>query len=45
MGIVIQIGHPTCDNASNNNTMMTEFAMQYEREVGKAFNVKSGHIR
>jgi len=45
IGIVVQIGHVTCDNASNNNTMMAEFAKQYERDVGKAFNVKSGHIR
>lgn len=44
MGI-IQIGHVTCDNATNNNTMMTEFAKQYEREVGKTFEVKRGHIR
>jgi hypothetical protein len=42
---IVQIGHITCDNASNNNTMMTEFAKRYEEEVGKGFNVKHGHIR
>jgi hypothetical protein len=42
---IVQIGHITCDNASNNNTMMTEFAKRYEEEVGKVFDVKRGHIR
>ena len=40
-----QIGHITCDNASNNKTMVEEFAVQYYREVGKNYNVKRGLIR
>ena len=40
-----QIGHITCDNASNNNTMIDEFAIHYHREVGEVFDVKRGHIR
>jgi hypothetical protein len=43
--IMLQIGHVTCDNATNNNTMMNEFAKQYEGQVGKVFDVKGGHIR
>ena len=42
---MLQIGHVTCDNATNNNTMMNEFAKQYERQVEKVFDVKGGHIR
>ena len=40
-----QIGHITCVNASNNKTMVEEFAVQYYREVGKNYNVKQGLIR
>lgn len=42
---MLQIGHVTCDNATNNNTMMIEFAKRYEGQVGKVFDVKRGHIR
>ena len=42
---MLQIGHVTCDNATNNNTMMNEFAKQYKGQVGKVFDVKGGHIR
>ena len=41
----IQIGHITCDNASNNNTMMQEFARCYRMNTGKVFDVKKRHIR
>jgi hypothetical protein len=40
-----QIAHITCDNASNNKTMVEEFAVQYYREVGENYNVKRGFIR
>ena len=42
--IIQQIGHITCDNASNNNTMVDEFATHYHCKVGEVFNVKRGHI-
>ena len=42
---VFKISHITCDNTTNNNTVMTEFAKRYEEEAGKVFNVKHGHIR
>ena len=35
-----QIGHITSDNASNNITMVDEFAVQYHRKVGEDFNEK-----
>lgn len=40
-----QIGHITSDNASNNMTMLDEFAVQYHRKVGEVFNVNRAHIR
>ena len=40
-----QIGHITCDNASNNKTMVDEFAIQYYRDVGRKFDVKRALIR
>ena len=43
--IIQQIGHITCDNASNNNTMVDEFVTHYHRKVGEVYNVKRGHIR
>jgi hypothetical protein len=41
----MQIGHITCDNAANNNTMMAEFALRYQSKTGREFNVKRRHIR
>ena len=41
----MKIGHITCDNASNNNTMMEEFAKRYHQKSGKCLNIKRGHIR
>ena len=35
-----QIGHITSDNASNNSTMLDEFAVQYHHKVGEDFNEK-----
>jgi hypothetical protein len=40
-----KIGHITCDNASNNNTMMKEFARCYKVKTGQDFDVKKRHIR
>jgi hypothetical protein len=41
----IQIGHVTCDNASNNNTMLEEFAKQIKMRTGKSFNPMTDRIR
>ena len=41
----IQIGHITCDNASNNDTMLDEFANCYRFKTGKIFDVAKRHIR
>lgn len=38
----LQIGHITCNNASNNNTTITEFALQYKHKTGSVFDVKGG---
>ena len=40
-----QIGHITSDNASNNITMVDEFAVQYHRKVGEDINEKRALIR
>jgi hypothetical protein len=40
-----QIGHVTCDNASNNGTMMYEFGRCYENKTGESFDVRKRHIR
>jgi hypothetical protein len=41
----MQIGYVTCDNATNNDTMLTEFALRYEEKTGKNFDVMKRHIR
>ncbi|PPQ83391.1 hypothetical protein CVT24_006497, partial [Panaeolus cyanescens] len=43
--IVHKIGHITCDNASNNDTMLAEFARCYRLKTGKRYNVSERHIR
>ncbi|PPQ87326.1 hypothetical protein CVT26_004408, partial [Gymnopilus dilepis] len=40
-----KIGHITCDNASNNDTMLDEFANCYRFKTGKIFDVAKRHIR
>ena len=35
----------TCDNASNNTTMLAEFALRYRLKTGKKFDVEKRHIR
>jgi hypothetical protein len=41
----LQIGHITCDNASNNGTMIQEFSRCYKKKTGEHFDVKKRHIR
>jgi len=43
--IIFQIGHITCDNASNNETMLQEFAWCYHFKTGVKFDIKHWHIR
>ena len=40
-----KIGHITCDNASNNGTMMKEWAFRYRQKTGCVFDIKQCHIR
>jgi len=40
-----KIGHITCDNASNNGTMMKEWAFRYRQKTGRVFDIKQRHIR
>ncbi|PPQ85442.1 hypothetical protein CVT24_002947 [Panaeolus cyanescens] len=44
--IVHKIGHITCDNASNNDTMLKEFARSscYRLKTGQSYNVSERHI-
>ncbi|KAN0105148.1 hypothetical protein V8E52_011310 [Russula decolorans] len=37
IGILHKIGHVTCDNASNNSTMMEEFAARLKASTGKKY--------
>ncbi|KAN0113673.1 hypothetical protein V8E52_007472 [Russula decolorans] len=45
LGIAHKIGHITCDNASNNNTMLKEFAKHVCAETGWIFNPETDRIR
>ena len=40
-----KIGHITCDNASNNSTMMREWAFRYRQKTRYAFDIKQCHMR
>ena len=40
-----QIGHVTCDNVSNNNTMLQEFAKQIKLWTGGLFNPTTDRIQ
>ena len=41
----LQIGHVTCDNASNNLTMMQELAVHLTRATGKKYNWRKQKIK
>jgi hypothetical protein len=43
--LLSQIGHVTCDNTKNNDTMLDKFAHCYELKTGTSFDVKCQHIR
>ncbi|PPQ81719.1 hypothetical protein CVT26_007781 [Gymnopilus dilepis] len=45
LAIVHKIGHITCDNASNNDTMFDEFTHCYCFKTGKIFDIAKRHIR
>lgn len=40
-----QIGYVTCDNASNMDTMASEFAKQIEEVTGKPWDAKKRRVR
>ncbi|KAJ3531266.1 hypothetical protein NM688_g7598 [Phlebia brevispora] len=44
LDIVDRIGHITCNNASNNGTMLHEFATQVQRKTGKLFDFRKRRI-
>ena len=41
----LQIGHVTCDNASNNSTMMQEFAIHLTTANNKEYNARHRKIK
>lgn len=43
--VPVQVGHVTCDNASNNGTMLEEFARLIEHETGKPFDPINRRIK
>lgn len=43
--IVTKVGHVTCDNAKNNDTMLEEFTHCYQAKMGGTFDVKRQQIR
>jgi hypothetical protein len=42
---VIKVGHVTCNNASNNPTMMKEFVARLKATTGKKYNWKKRKIK
>jgi hypothetical protein len=42
---LLQVGHITCDNAKNNDTMLEEFRRCYEAKTGDQFDTKRRQIR
>ncbi|THH18798.1 hypothetical protein EUX98_g8896 [Antrodiella citrinella] len=44
IGVAHKVGHITCDNASNNKTMLREFAKHIFTKTGKAYDVKSRQV-
>lgn len=45
LGITHKIGHVTCDNASNMDTMADEFAKHVEKATGKPWNPVKRRVR
>ncbi|KAG6893959.1 hypothetical protein C0993_012623, partial [Termitomyces sp. T159_Od127] len=45
IGIAHKIGHITCDNTSNNSTMLQEFARHLKDALGKEFPWKKRKIK
>ena len=41
----VKVGHVTCDNASNNSTMMKEFAARLKTNTGKKYNWRKRKIK
>ena len=41
----LQVGHITCDNARNNDTMLEEFAHCYQAKTVSKFDIKRRQIR
>lgn len=41
----LQIGHVTCDNTTNMDTMMMEFGSQVEQGMGKKYNGQKRRVR
>jgi hypothetical protein len=41
----VKVGHVTCDNASNNLTMMMELAMRLDTSTGKTYHWKKRKIK
>ena len=41
----LQVGHITCDNARNNDTMLEEFVCCYQAKAGSKFDIKCRQIR
>ena len=41
----LQVGHITCDNARNNDTMLKEFTCCYQAKTGSKFDIKPWQIR
>jgi len=41
----VKVGHVTCDNASNNSTMLKEFAARLKSITGKPYNWKNRKIK
>ncbi len=41
----MQVGHITCDNASNNTTMLEEFARCHDLKTKSSFDFHCRHIR
>ena len=41
----VKVGHITCNNASNNPTMMKEFAARLKTATGKEYNWRKRKIK
>ena len=41
----VKVGHVTCDNASNNSTMMKEFATRLKTATGNKYNWRKRKIK